>query len=148
MPDFIEIKNHGPLILESNYWDTISLAMNGYYYLSINAGTFRLLVPDNQRGEISNMREGLKHIVVSMLPVEQWQPKKLVCEWLCEDQSEYPWMAHISCGQVDRHPTAEDAGKEWLASVWIRKRGKPHKVFERPAYFQIVREFSREKQRY
>ena len=137
MDDFIKVENHGPLITGSNYWEC-DYAVRGYFYLSINAGTFRLLLPDSRRGDVADMRVGLRHVIVSMLPVDQFAPSKYVCEWLCEDHSEDPWTAYLSEGQIDRHPTAEDVGKEWLATVWIRKRGKPHKVFERPAYFQIV----------
>lgn len=41
-------------------------------------------------------------------------------------------------GQIDRVPLAEDVGREWIATVWDRKNGRPHKCLERPAYVQIV----------
>jgi hypothetical protein len=40
----------------------------GKLYVSINAGCFRLLVPQGQHRVISDMRPKAKHIVVSMLP--------------------------------------------------------------------------------
>jgi hypothetical protein len=58
------------LIVASNYWDS-DLAAAGLLFLSVNAGCFRLLVPQNQRSVISDMRLGAKHIVVSMLPREE-----------------------------------------------------------------------------
>lgn len=34
--------------------------------------------------------------------------------------------------------TAADQGREWIATVWDRKNGRPHKCLERPAYVRIV----------
>lgn len=137
MDNALHIENHGPLITASNYWDT-EMARAGYAYLSVNAGAFRLLLPDSCRGWVPDMRAGCRHIVVSALAPDDWEPNAFAVEWMSEDGSDEPWAAHLSPGQIDRCPTPADAGKQWLASVWIRKRGNPHKVFERPAYFQRV----------
>jgi hypothetical protein len=42
------------LLISSNYWES-DLARAGYLYLSINAGAFRLLVPESQRSIISDI---------------------------------------------------------------------------------------------
>lgn len=137
MTDPLHIENHGPLITASNYWQT-EHAARGLLYLSVNAGAFRLLVPNVQRRAISDMRPGAKHVVVSMLPPDQWQDRQYAVEWMVEDGSDEPWSCHLSPGQIDRAPGPDDVGKEWLATVWDLKNGKPHKCLERPAYFQIV----------
>ena len=62
--------NNGPLLISSNYWES-DLARAAYLYLSINAGAFRLLVPESQRSIISDMRHGAKYVVVSMLARER-----------------------------------------------------------------------------
>lgn len=137
MGDLLTITNHGPLITASNFWRT-EAARHGRLYLTINAGAFRLLVPTALRPAISEMRPGAKHIVVSCLPAAAWQQGQYCTEWLVEDGSDSPWSCHLSPGQIDRMPPAEDAGKEWIASVWDEKNGRPHKALERPAYFQVV----------
>ena len=42
---FIIVSNNGADLIDTNYWET-DYALHGYYYLSINAGALRLLVPD------------------------------------------------------------------------------------------------------
>lgn len=157
MSDLLSITNHGPLITASNYWQT-EHAQRGLLYLSLNAGALRLLVPLSQRHAISDMRPGAKHVVLSILARDRW-PDKLraplavemktqsltpgntqpyVAEWLVEDGSDSPWSCHLSAGQIDRLPTVDDVGREWIATVWDEKNGRPHKCIERPAYVQIV----------
>lgn len=133
----LEIVNHGPLIEASNYWDS-EAARDGYLYLSINAGAFRLLVPDVHRRILSDMRPGAKYVVVSFLPLKDWQDGEYCVEWMVEDGSSEPWSCHLSPSQVDRMPTPDSVGVEWVASVWDRKKGRPHKCLERKAYCQIV----------
>jgi hypothetical protein len=135
----LRFENDDPLIVASNYWES-SMAAAGKLYLSINAGCFRLLIPQTQRASITDMRPGAKHFVVSMLPREKWREREYCVEWMVEDGSSSPWSCHLSPGQVDRAPNHEDVGKEWLGTVWDIKKGRPHKCMERPAYFQIVPE--------
>lgn len=131
------ITNHGPLIAASDYWQS-PLAERGLFFLSLNAGAFRPLVPASQRHAISDMRPGAKHVVVSMLPAREWREGDYCAEWLVADGSGSPWSCHLSPGQVDRAPGTEDVGRQWIASVWTIKKGRPHKCLERPAYYQIV----------
>lgn len=137
MPDTLHITNHGPLITASNYWQT-EAAQRGKLYLSTNAGAFRLLVPLSARRAISDMRHGARHVVVSFLPSARWAEGQYCVEWMVEDGSDEPWSCHLSPDRVDRAPTPDDVGKQWIASVWDEKNGKPHKCLERPAYVQIV----------
>lgn len=106
--------------------------------MSVNAGACRLLVPHNQRHIIDDMRQGAKYIVVSYLPQDKWEDGKFCVEWLVEDDSDTPFALHLSPGQIDRIASADNVGKEWIASVWDDKKGRPHKCLERPAYCQIV----------
>lgn len=158
MPSILQIANHGPLVVSSNYWDT-EHAARGLLYLSINAGALRLLVPHSARQCISDMRPGARHVVLSILQRDRWpdmlrapisadmvteqmsvpaHPTGYVAEWLVEDGTAEPWSCHLSAGQLDRIPGPDDVGKEWVATVWDRKDGRPHKCLERPAYVQIV----------
>lgn len=140
MSDLLQIANHGPLIVSSTYWDT-DLAARGLLYLSINAGAIRLLVPHSARQCISDMRPGARAVVLSILQHDHWPAEGVagyVAEWLVEDGTTEPWSCHLSAGQLDRIPGPDDVGKEWVATVWDRKDGRPHKCLERPAYVQIV----------
>lgn len=133
----IEIKNDGPLIIGSNYWDT-ETARAGKIYLTINAGAFRLLLPDAKRSELPDMRRGAKHIVLSILSPDKWEDGKFCAEFMIEDGSTNPYAIHLSPAAIDRKPIADDVGKEWIATIWQRKNGRIHKALERPAYAQIV----------
>ncbi len=135
----LRFENDGPSIVASDYWQS-NLASAGKLYLSMNAGCFRLLIPEIQRAVLADMRRGAKHIVVSMLPKEKWREREFCVEWMVEDGSDTPWSCQLSPGQVDRAPNHEDVGKEWRGSVWDIKKGHPHKCLERPAYYQIVPE--------
>jgi hypothetical protein len=44
-------ENNGPEIVTTDYWGS-PLEKRGFYHLSINAGAFRLLVPDSELGEV------------------------------------------------------------------------------------------------
>jgi hypothetical protein len=51
----LKFENDGPLLVASDYWQS-EMAAAGKLYVSINAGCFRLLVPQRQHGFISDMR--------------------------------------------------------------------------------------------
>ena len=67
------IDNDGPAITRTNYWST-DLARRGTFYLSANAGAFRLLVPPQHQGTLHDMRSA-KVCVVSRGPYPdlQWR---------------------------------------------------------------------------
>lgn len=137
MSDALTVENNGAIISKTNFWET-SYAQRGLLYISVNAGSFRLLVPTSQRDCISDMLPKAKHVVVSMLPLNQWKDGAYCIEWMVEDGSDSPWSCTLSPQQIDRAPGIEDVGKQWEASVWDSKNGAPHRRMHRPAYFQIV----------
>jgi hypothetical protein len=109
------IRNDGPLIVETNYWET-ERARAGYFYLSTNAGCMRLLAPP-QLG-VSNELSGVRHVVVSMLPLTQWRERQFAIEWMAEDDADEPWACHLSPGQVDRAPRRSDVTGTWRTAVY------------------------------
>jgi hypothetical protein len=137
--DTITITNHGPLITATNFWES-EFAERGLAYLSVNAGAFRLMIPDAILQWISEMRPGAKHVVVSMLRPEKWVEGQHCVEWMVEDGSDTPWACQLDPRQVDRLPLPDDTTSQWIASVWDGQRGRPHKCLERPAYFRFVTE--------
>jgi hypothetical protein len=131
----IQIHNHGPLILATNYWQT-ELAAAGKFYASVNAGAIRLLVPVAQRAAIEDMRAA-RYVVLSRGP---WPAMGLIeaVELLFEDGTEEPYALHLSPESFDLLPAEPPAGQEWLLTVWDDKKGRPHKAIERPCHWRRV----------
>ncbi len=133
MPEQIIIKNNGPEILETNYWQT-SYAQAGKFYLSINSRAFRLLVPIGQEAAVNEMRTAVE-IVISRGP---WPAagKAEAVEILFDDYSDAPYSLQLSPEQIDRLPPASDSGREDLTfSAWVRPCNK---ILEYTAKFRIV----------
>lgn len=133
MTEFIHVENNGPDIIDTNYYDTPNAAA-GYFYLSINAGAFRLLVPDSQVVLIDEFRTG-KEVIVSRGPWPD-QGRSDALELLFEDNSSSPYALHLVVEQCDRLPAYKDVGKKWVFSVWTRTG----KVLGLPAYFRNVKQ--------
>jgi hypothetical protein len=131
------IANRGDAIADTNFWRS-EYAQHGLFFISVNAGAFRLLVPPSWGPAIPDMRKGAKHMVISILPPEQWRDGKWVIEMMIEDGSDCPWSCQLSPAQVDRVPADTDKSQQWTASVWEGQRGQPVKRLERPAYLRIV----------
>jgi hypothetical protein len=93
--NILTFENDGPLLVASDYWQSETAAA-GKLYVSINAGCFRLLVPQSQHAVISDMRPKAKHFVVSMLPRDKWVDAEYCLEWMVEDGSNSPWSCHPS----------------------------------------------------
>ncbi len=115
----IRIANNGPRIVETNYFD-LPHARAGLFFVSVNAGTFRILVPDNQLSAIAEMRSGPK-CVISRGPLGDSD----AIELMFDDGSDSPFALHIDARQVDRllgYETAEVVVTAWtrdgLAATW------------------------------
>lgn len=131
----IVIENHGPLILSSNYWES-EMAKAGMFFVSVNAGAFRLLLPPSSVGELAEMRTA-KGVAVSRGP---WPDMKLADAFsiLFDDESPDPYTLVASPESFDRLPTAENTTGDWVFSVWTWNRpGKPHKSLERPCRYRL-----------
>jgi len=129
----LEIHNDEGDIVDTNYWDS-EWAKRGLFYLSGNAGTFRLLVPPNFRSSINRMRRGAKHVVVSAGLMDGCK----CIEWLFEDDSDNRIGIVIEDRAFDRRFSQDDTRKEWKASVWDHQNGRPVKRFELPVFCRHV----------
>lgn len=91
----IRIENDGPDIRATNYWQT-EHARAGLCYLSGNAGTWRLLLPDASAAMLDEMRTGQR---VTIEPSIQ-QP----ASWdvVFEDGTDSPFSVAIDRRQIDR----------------------------------------------
>jgi hypothetical protein len=133
----IGIDNNGPEIVSTNYWDT-NYARKGYVFLSINAGTCRLLVPEAMLAAIPEWRAA-REVIVSKGPWPD-QGKAEALELLFEDDSDSPYALHIGTNQVDRIPLPADQDHadqpaRWRFSTWTQIDGK---VLELPCRYRIV----------
>lgn len=133
----IQIENNGAEIIRTNYWSS-EHAARGLFYLSINAGAFRLLVPDTWVQETGEWMSA-KEVIISRGP---WpaQGKSDAIEIIFEDYSESPYVVHIVSEQIDRMPLDTDRDRKgnpprWKFTAWTRKG----KILELPCRYRIVK---------
>jgi hypothetical protein len=106
--NLIKIENDGVLIKSTDYWQTTH-AKQGYFYLSINAGAFRLLIPPCMEDVIPQMQTG-KTIVISH---GKYQGEKDAFEILFDDHSDSPFSVMVDALQADRKPELIDDKKQF-----------------------------------
>ncbi len=131
--DFIiTFENDGQNILRTNYFDSPASKM-GYVFLTINAGAFRLLVPDEMAKSLIAEVATAKEVIVSR---GIWEVKGGIdaLEIMFEDDSDNPFCFHISTKQVHTLPAVTDCNKQWLFAVYNSKG----KVAEYPCWYRIV----------
>lgn len=109
----LTIQNDGAELRTTNYWDS-EHASAGLCYLSGNAGTWRLLVPEAAEGLLAEMQTGTRATIEASL----YAPKQCV-DVVFEDGSDAPFSIAIDRRQIDR---AMEPG-QCLLAVWTA-RGK------------------------
>lgn len=95
------------------------------FFVSVNAGSFRLLLPKELEYAIKEMRTG-KFAIVSMN--NSW------FEILFENMSDSPFAIHSPIAAIDRIPS-EERRDNLILSVWI---APCKKVLEIPCKFRKV----------
>lgn len=103
--DLITIGNDGTEIIETTYWES-SYAKAGKVFLSINAGAFRLLVPDGVF-DLQEAETG-KDIIISLGP---GMGKHAMFEIMFDDTSDNPYCVFFGSEQSDRLPNDSDHKK-------------------------------------
>ncbi len=115
------ITNNGQAITSTNYWES-EMSKNGYCFLSWNAGAGRVLVPDELKSAITEMRLA-KYVIVSRGPWHEAGNRDAI-ELLFEDESENPFCLHLVAEQTDRTLPEEQQGSGFVITVWTRDRGE------------------------
>ena len=129
----LTISNNGAKIVDSNYWDS-QMAAAGKLYLSMNAGAFRLLAPDSMAQTLAHECGLAKEVVLSFGPWPEVGQKR-AAEIILEDNSESPYILHLSEGQIDRWPAEGDDGRRFTFTLW----GRGTKLLaELPARFRFT----------
>lgn len=124
------IENDDQDIISSNFWDS-EMAVRGYFFLSINAGAARLLIPDAHISQVPDMETG-KIVIVSRGP---GMGRKDMFEVMFDDGSDEPYSIHFGVQQIDRLIPVAEHGRDLVFSVWGRNAVK---LFERPGKFRVV----------
>ena len=134
MDDMLRIVNELEIITETNYWES-EYALGGFFYLSLNAGGYRLLVPPIHEGSVDEMQTG-KVAVISRGP---WtaQGKQDAVEIMFDDDSDSPYVLHLDAVQLDRMPMASDQGWKGTLLVYTREL---HLALTLPVYYRQVKE--------
>lgn len=111
------IANDGERIANTNFWETV-WAQNRSFFLSWNAGTGRLLVPDCHRGGLREMATA-KYVIISRGP---WKQQRGVdaLELLFEDGSDNPYYVFIGTDQTDRLLSDYQQGGGFDVTIWTR----------------------------
>lgn len=103
----IEIANNGPDIEFTNYWAT-EHASAGLCYLSVNAGTLRLLVPAAAEGLIAEMKTGKR----ASIEPSMHDPRCI--DIVFDDGTDSPFSLAIDPKQIDRA-----LGKNGVAALTV-----------------------------
>ena len=104
--DGIIVENNQQVIVRTDYWSS-EYAKKGLYYVSINAGAWRLLMPDTRHlNEIKTAKE-----VVISRGLDATRGREAV-EFLFDDHSQYPFQLTLDLQAMDRIPSSQtDAGR-------------------------------------
>ena len=128
---FLKIGNNGPLIRETNFWET-QIAKQGFLFLSFNAGAARLLVPENH--------EYLRDMTTSeyaILTRGRWNGQPSY-ELLFEDNSDSPYMVFMNSSTFDRMLPESEAGSDLPLLVYVRGEEHPVIASRKPARYRVV----------
>ena len=111
----IKIENDGSEIVSTNYWD-LEHAARGFCFLSLNAGTARLLVPKPMEPQIPEMTAAVSLAIITR---GEFKGRESL-EIMFEDGSNSPFALHMSTEQVDRLFSDADRHKEFRLSIWTQ----------------------------
>ncbi|HAV1239711.1 TPA: hypothetical protein JGU28_004489 [Salmonella enterica] len=108
------ISNSGQAIRETNYWQT-EQALGGYVYLSWNAGAARLLVPDQAKSMLREIKSA-DYVIISK---GKYNGRDAL-ELLFEDGSDNPFCVHMLTEQTDRMLPENEQGGGFVVTIWTR----------------------------
>ena len=126
----ISISNAGADIASTNYFETPN-ARAGRYFVSRNASTARILVPDSLVRNLNEMSTGR----ICVISRGKWNGIDAL-EFMFDDDSDAPYALHLGLGQVDR--SIANDGKPFRVTAWTSKgkagdwKGKYRVVDELP----------------
>jgi len=126
----MRVQNDNERIVDTNYWGS-NIESKGFFYLSPNAGAFRLLVPENQSASIADILTGGKAVITYGFHRTQF---RFMYEIMFDDDSECPFAIWISSNQVEREFAIEEAAIKDRPLIVYRKGCI--EVARMPVYFR------------
>lgn len=124
-PGLLIIENDGGDITETNYFDS-PMGRAGMFYMSANAGVARLLIPDAEVHQLSEMKTGKLCVLTSGV----YQGQSSV-EVMFDDGSNTPFVLYLSTDQCDFRVSGDRA--RTTLTAWTRSG----KVGEWPAHQRV-----------
>jgi hypothetical protein len=134
MNELLQLRNDGPKLVERNFW---TLPNTGKFFVSVNAGAFRILLPASLEVYVSEMST-VREVAISRGP---WPDadREDAFEFLFDDDSQSPFVLHAVPESLDRLPIKADEGRGDLAClVYVGKEGKPVEVLALTAGYRRV----------
>lgn len=125
----ITIHNKGKDIVATDYFGS-ALDKAGKFYVSLNAGAFRLLVPAVHAKEIR-----LELFKAKSILIEQAGE---VASIVFDDGSADPYTIQTTMNAFDRRPAATDSGKACEFTAWVAPLAggdEPFSVAKRPCTY-------------
>jgi hypothetical protein len=132
MFDF-KVHNDGEKILACNYWDS-ELERRGLFFLTTNAGVYRLLIPRNQEDWLYEIATA-KMVVISY--GLNANTGKEGFEIMFDDQTDNPFCLHLDERQADRVSLPSDQGWGKKFAIYLHDQTEPAVVCQ-PVYFRRV----------
>lgn len=124
----IHVSNAGAEITGTNYFES-ERARSGWFYVSWNASTARILIPDCCHEIVNEMRTGRICVISSGI----FEGRDAL-ELMFDDDSDAPYALHTSMGHVDRK--VRDDNTDFKVAAWTRQG----KVGEWEGKYRVVRE--------
>lgn len=118
--EMIMVSNDGPRITSTNFWQT-AVNSKGFFYLSSNAGAYRLLVPKSREASIPDMLAG-KEVIITKGHDSHFQREMV--EILFDDHTATPFSLYLSVEQTDNRAADVD-GFSFVGSTENRITPKP-----------------------
>jgi len=132
----ITVQNQGQALIGSNFWDS-EHARNGLYYLSSNAGAFRLLVPALHKSAVAEFKSARDVILSRGIWVEKGRREAL--EILFDDETDTPFSLCLDARMLDRLPDANDENKEFVFMAYLPlANGTPWLAYQHKCYYRRV----------
>jgi hypothetical protein len=133
----IMIESDGATILKTNFWET-EFSQKGYFYLSPNAGHFRLLVPRGFESILADIGE-VRDVVITRMRGDGVTVADDALEIFFDDYTDNPYRLHLTSGaQCSPMPAATDSGRLFELTIWVARGDKPHRAKTYPAKYTLA----------
>ena len=130
------IRNDNEKIAETNYWET-ELSQHGIFYMTLNAGYYRLLVPET---DVNFVKEVLNasRVIISQGNTDQLDPPNdNAFEVVFEDGTDNPYALLMRRDNWDRNPAVEDTGWNGKMAIYYKTYKEPVLLFDKVFYRRV-----------